>query len=101
MAVSSYLDIRAIEQVPLRERGLAANTYAALQHCALANAEAPALSFVLDARRHQRTHDWSYAELFADITSRKPCRRIRRWHWSQPWAVRTRMPARYRSPMCS
>ncbi len=68
MAVSSYLDIRAIEQVPLRERGLAANTYAALQHCALANAEAPALSFVLDARRHQRTHDWSYAELFADIT---------------------------------
>lgn len=51
MAVSSYLDIRAIEQVPLRERGLAANTYAALQHCALANAEAPALSFVLADRR--------------------------------------------------
>lgn len=68
MAVSSHLDIRAIEQVPLSERGLAANTYAALQRCATTNKDAPALSFVLDAKHFQRTHDWNYAELFADIT---------------------------------
>jgi fatty-acyl-CoA synthase len=68
MAVSSYLDIRAIEQVPLGERGLSASTYAALQRCAAEHAQAPALSFVLDAKQFQRTHDWSYAELFADIT---------------------------------
>lgn len=68
MAVSSYLDIRTIEQVPLSERGLAPNTYEALQRCATTNADAPALRFVLDARHLHRTHDWSYAELFTDIT---------------------------------
>ncbi|SDK60589.1 acyl-CoA synthetase [Pseudomonas indica] len=68
MAVSSILDIHAIEQVPLSERGLAANTYAALQRCAAEHADSPALSFLLDAKKFQRTHDWSYAELFADIT---------------------------------
>lgn len=68
MAVSSYFDILAIEQVPLSERGLPTNTYAALQRCAAKNADAPALRFVLDAKHFQRTHDWNYAELFADIT---------------------------------
>ena len=68
MAVSTHLDIHAIEQVPLDERGLAANTYAALQRCAIRHVDAPALSFVLDAKQYQRTHDWNYAELFADIT---------------------------------
>lgn len=68
MAVRSYFDIRTLEQTPLSERKLAANTYAALQRCAMEHATAPALSFMLDARHFQRTHDWNYAELFADIT---------------------------------
>lgn len=68
MAVSSYLDIEAIEQVPLNQRGLADSTYAALQRCAWEHAQAPALSFLLDAQNFRRTHDWNYAELFADIT---------------------------------
>ncbi|MDU9407637.1 acyl-CoA synthetase [Pseudomonas sp. zfem001] len=68
MAVASYLDIEAIEQVPLSQRGLAESTYAALQRSARAHAQAPALSFLLDAQNFRRTHDWNYAELFADIT---------------------------------
>lgn len=68
MAISSYLDIEAIEQVPLSQRDLADSTYAALQRCAREHAQEPALSFLLDAQNFRRTHDWNYAELFADIT---------------------------------
>lgn len=68
MAVKSLADIRAIERVPLSQQGLAANTYAALQRCAAEHAQAPALSFLLDAKNFRHTHDWTYAELFVDIT---------------------------------
>ncbi|MCY1490664.1 Long-chain-fatty-acid--CoA ligase [compost metagenome] len=68
MAVKSLADIQALESIPLARRELPASTYAALQRCAVAHADDTALSFFLDAQQFQRTHDWSYAELFADIT---------------------------------
>lgn len=68
MAVRSLHDIQAIEATPLALRGLADNTYAALQRGAAEYANTPALSFFLNAKDFQHTHDWSYAELFADIT---------------------------------
>ncbi|MCW8036543.1 acyl-CoA synthetase [Pseudomonas aeruginosa] len=68
MAVRNLADIEAIESVPLERHSLPASTYAALQRCAAQHGDKPALSFFLDAKDFQRTHDWSYAELFADIT---------------------------------
>ena len=68
MAVQSLEDVRRIESVPLAQRGLASSSYTALQRCAAEHADAPALSFFLDAADFQRTHDWNYAQLFADIT---------------------------------
>lgn len=68
MAVSTLADIQAIERIALRERNLPASTYAALQAQARQTPDAPALRFFLDAQAHTRTHDWSYAELFAAIT---------------------------------
>lgn len=68
MAVHTLEDIASIEQIPLSERGLAASTYDALRVAAERTPEAPALSFFADAADFQRTHDWTYAELFADIT---------------------------------
>nr|WP_100548297.1 MULTISPECIES: acyl-CoA synthetase [unclassified Pseudomonas] len=68
MAVKSLADIRALESTPLARRELPASTYAALQRCAKERPHATALRFFLDARRFQRTRDWSYAELLADIT---------------------------------
>lgn len=68
MAVKSLADIQAIESIPLARRELPASTYAALQRCAREHASDTALSFFLDAKAFQRTHDWTYAELLADIT---------------------------------
>ncbi|NWL76594.1 acyl-CoA synthetase [Pseudomonas taiwanensis] len=68
MAVKVLADIRALESIPLARRELPSNTYAALQQCAAERPHATALSFFLDARKFQRTRDWTYAKLFADIT---------------------------------
>ncbi|HBO6052685.1 acyl-CoA synthetase [Pseudomonas aeruginosa] len=68
MAVRNLADIEAIESVPLERHDLPPSTYAALQRCASANGDRPALSFFFDAKAFQNTHDWTYAELFADIT---------------------------------
>lgn len=68
MAVKTLADIEAIESVPLERRKLPASTYAALQRCAAMQGDNPALSFFVDARAFAHTHDWSYSELFADIT---------------------------------
>ncbi|WP_252270811.1 acyl-CoA synthetase [Pseudomonas subflava] len=68
MAVRSLHDIHVLESPPLAQRGLAASTYEALRRCAAAYADAPALSFFLHSKDYQNTHEWSYAELFADIT---------------------------------
>lgn len=68
MAVSSLADIRTIERTALRDRNLPASTYAALQAQAQQTPKGSALRFFLDAHLFTRTHDWSYARLFADIT---------------------------------
>lgn len=68
MAVRDLADIEALEAVPLARRALPTNTYEALRQCAALNAQAPALRFFLDAKAFKRTHDWTYAQLFADIT---------------------------------
>ncbi|MFZ4963766.1 acyl-CoA synthetase [Pseudomonas gingeri] len=68
MAMTNLADIQALERTPLNRQGLAASTYEALARCARDRPDAPALRFFLDARHFQQTHDWSYAELFNDIT---------------------------------
>ncbi|MBD9415958.1 acyl-CoA synthetase [Pseudomonas sp. PDM16] len=68
MAVKNLADIEAIESIPLERHNLPASTYAALQRCAAKHADDPALSFFVDAKAFHDSHDWSYAELFADIT---------------------------------
>ncbi|MFW0755313.1 acyl-CoA synthetase [Pseudomonas sp. H11T01] len=68
MTVQTLSDIENIEQVPLSERGLASSTYEALRCAAGRTPDAPALSFFADATDFKSTHDWSYSELFADIT---------------------------------
>lgn len=68
MAVRSLHDIHVLETPPLAQRGLASSTYEALRRCAAEYANAPALSFFLHSKDYPNTHEWSYAELFADIT---------------------------------
>ncbi|MBV8593264.1 MAG: acyl-CoA synthetase [Caulobacteraceae bacterium] len=68
MAVKSLADIVAIEAVPLAERGLPESTYAALAASAKRGPDRTALTFFLSAERLDKTHVWTYAELFADIT---------------------------------
>ncbi|SDW43022.1 acyl-CoA synthetase [Pseudomonas sp. NFACC08-1] len=68
MAVENLADIEAMERTPLAARELPHSSYTALQQCAKANGRAPALSFFLDAKAYHQTHDWTYDELFADIT---------------------------------
>jgi fatty-acyl-CoA synthase len=68
MAVRDLADIEALETVPLSRRALPASTYEALKRCAALNAQAPALRFFLNAKAFKHTHDWTYAQLFADIT---------------------------------
>lgn len=68
MSVKNLADIAQLESIPLRERNLPDNTYAALQRCAQQQPDAPALSFFLDAERFLQTHDWTYRELLAAIT---------------------------------
>ncbi|APC19099.1 acyl-CoA synthetase [Pseudomonas frederiksbergensis] len=68
MTVQTLSDIENLERVPLSERGLASSTYEALRRTAGRIPDAPALSFFADATDFQSTHDWSYCELFADIT---------------------------------
>ena len=68
MAVQTLADIQALESVALARRELPASTYEALRRCAGEHATSTALSFFLEAKDFRRTHDWTYAELFADIT---------------------------------
>ncbi|MDH4558102.1 acyl-CoA synthetase [Pseudomonas sp. BN417] len=68
MTVQCLNDIKELELVPLSERDLASSTYEALRRTAERTPDAPALSFFADATYFRKTHDWSYSELFADIT---------------------------------
>jgi fatty-acyl-CoA synthase len=68
MAVKSLSDIKAIEAVPLIERGLPESTYAALVASAKRTPNRMALTFFLSADRLDQTHVWTYAELISDVT---------------------------------
>ncbi len=68
MAIRDLSDILAIEAVPLSERALPANTYAALVESAKRSPSAKALSFFRSADRLEETHVWTYAEFVGDIT---------------------------------
>lgn len=68
MAVKSLEDVLAIERQPLNQRSVPASTYAALKQSASEHPDSIALQFFLSAKTFKKTHDWSYAQLFADIT---------------------------------
>ena len=68
MAIRNLSDILAIEAVPLSERRLPANTYAALLESAQRSPSAKALSFFRAADRLEETHVWTYEEFVGDIT---------------------------------
>ena len=68
MSARTLSDIAEIEKVPLAERQLAPSTYAALQAQAEKTPEAKALSFFLSADHFEQVHEWSYRQLFAEIT---------------------------------
>ncbi|WP_409313471.1 acyl-CoA synthetase [Pseudomonas putida] len=68
MLVRSLKDVVDLEQVPLAQCGLASSTYEALRLAAERRPQAPALSFLPDATNLSRTHQWSYSQLFADVT---------------------------------
>jgi fatty-acyl-CoA synthase len=68
MPIRTLDDIEAIESIPLSERELPPNTYAALCASAARTPDARALTFFPDAEHYRQAHIWSYAELVADIT---------------------------------
>lgn len=68
MSVQSLGDIEKIEHTPLAARGLAPSTYEAMRLATERSPAAPALSFFIAAADFTRSHEWNYAELFADIT---------------------------------
>ncbi|MFS2126320.1 acyl-CoA synthetase [Pseudomonas sp. Pseusp97] len=68
MSVRTLADIRELESAPLEDQHLPASTYEALRRSAERCPDAPALSFIPQAADFRRTFDWTYAQLFADIT---------------------------------
>jgi len=68
MSVRTLSDIAELEKVPLAERQLAPSTYAALNAQAEKTPERKALSFFLEADHFEQVHEWSYRQLFAEIT---------------------------------
>lgn len=61
-------DIKAIEQIPLSERGLPANTYEMLQQGAALNPDGTALAFFLQGTAYAQAVQFSYKELIRQIT---------------------------------
>jgi fatty-acyl-CoA synthase len=68
MSVRTLSSIADLEKVPLAERQLEPSTYAALKAQAEKTPERKAMSFFLAADHFERVHEWSYRQLFAEIT---------------------------------
>src|SRR5271166_5198126 len=68
LPIRNQSDIAAIEAIPLSERALPESSYAALVDASKRSPDAQALSFFLSADRLDEAHDWTYAELVADVT---------------------------------
>ncbi len=64
--VSSYADVLAIEKAETLE--LSGSTYEAIRRSAQAHPEAPALTFLQDARRYEESETLCYRDLLARIT---------------------------------
>lgn len=67
-AIRSLADIQAIEQTPLAQRDLPSSTYELIGRSAQRAADAPALTFLLQASDDEQPFTLSYRELFAKIT---------------------------------
>lgn len=68
MPVRTLSDIAELEKVSLAERQLAPSTYAALKAQAEKTPERKALSFFLEVGHFENVHEWTYRQLFAEIT---------------------------------
>ena len=66
--VSTIMDVERIEATPLPLRDLPESTYAVLEHSAAIYPETLALRFFANASAFTTSYDWTYAELFADVT---------------------------------
>ena len=68
MAVASISDVLDIERIPLEERNIPRTTYEMLMAGAAIAPDAPALTFLADAKQLQMTTVWSHRQLFRRIT---------------------------------
>jgi hypothetical protein len=68
MPTRTMSDITAIEAVPLADRRLPENTYAALFASAARTPDAKALSFFSTASVYDRPRTWTYRDLVAEVT---------------------------------
>ena len=67
-AIKTLRDIQLIEQTPLAERDLPASTYELIRHSAARQADAPALSFILQGTADEAAYRLSYGQLLGKIT---------------------------------
>lgn len=68
MPIRTLSEIAELEKVALSEQQLPSSTYAAVKAQAEKTPELPALTFFFDATHYERVHEWSYRQLFAEIT---------------------------------
>ncbi|MFP6859924.1 acyl-CoA synthetase [Pseudomonas sp.] len=67
-AIKTLRDIQLIEQTPLAERNLPASTYELIRRSAERQADAPALSFILQGTADEAAYRLSYGQLLGKIT---------------------------------
>ena len=67
-AIKTLRDIQLIEQTPLAERDLPASTYELICRSAAQQADAPALSFILQGTANEAAYRLSYRQLLSKIT---------------------------------
>ncbi|MGY8830439.1 MAG: AMP-binding protein, partial [Pseudomonadales bacterium] len=67
-AIKTLRDIQLIEQTPLAERDLPASTYELICRSAAQQADAPALSFILQGTANEAAYRLSYRQLLGKIT---------------------------------
>lgn len=67
-AIKTLRDIQLIEQTPLAERDLPASTYELIRRSAAQQADAPALSFILQGTADEVAYRLSYGQLLGKIT---------------------------------
>src|SRR3990167_3786664 len=66
--IKTLRDIQLIEQTPLAARDLPASTYELIRRSAARQADAPALSFILQGTTDEAAYRLSYGQLLGKIT---------------------------------